>query len=282
MWLNGAPRLAMCMEFVRVDPPGCDVAVVRRDATKHPREGAIAFLHGLGGASSSFAQALEAAPLAQYDLFLIDLLGHGSSDKPPNFDYRPASHAAVVFQALRHLDPSPPLVVVGYSLGSAIAVQLAKFEPLGVRKLVLVEPAIDADRMSFAKRIIPMGEGDFRARYGEVLAPYGAPEATAADRHWAETAAYASSSAVYRSAKGLYDAALRGEIRRQFEALVVPTTLILSPQTRDEWAGALHAEARGMVVRVIDSPSRAHFFDAPQAFYEAVGEAAAGGADPVY
>jgi pimeloyl-ACP methyl ester carboxylesterase len=270
------------MEFVQVDPPGSDVAVVRRDATKHPREGAIVFLHGLGGASSSFAQALEAPPLAWHDVILIDLLGHGSSDKPLNFDYRPASHAAVLFQALRALDPSPPLAVVGYSLGGAVAVELAKFTPLGVRKLVLVEPAIDADRMSFAKRIIPMGEGEFRARYHEVLAPYGAPEATAADRHWAETAAFASSSAVYRSAKGLYDAALRGEIARQFESLVVPTTLILSPQTRDEWAGALHAEARGVLVRVVESPSRAQFFDAPQAFYEAVAEAAAGGADPVH
>jgi pimeloyl-ACP methyl ester carboxylesterase len=270
------------MEFVRVDPPGCDLAVFRRDATRQPREGSIAFLHGLGGASSSFAQALEAAPLAGYDVFLIDLLGHGSSDKPLDFDYRPASHAAVLFQALRHLDPSPPLVVVGYSLGGAIAVELAKFTPLGVRKLVLVEPAIDTSRMSFAERIVPMGEGEFRARYHEVLAPYGAQEATAADRHWAESAAFASSSAIFRSAKGLYAAAMRGEIARQFESLVVPTTLILSPQTRDEWAGAIPAEARGMQVLIVDSPSRAPFFDAPQAFYEAVAEAAVGGADPVY
>ena len=263
------------MEFVRVDPPGCDLAAVRKDPGALPARGTVVFLHGLGGASSSFAQALEAPQLAPYDILLLDLLGHGSSDKPLNFDYRPASHAAVLFQALRSLAPAAPLHIVGYSLGGAIAVELSRFAPLGVACVILAEPAIEPSRMSFAARVAAMSEGDFRARYPEVLAPYGAPEATAADRHWAETASIASSSAIYRSAKGLLEAAQRGEIQRHFEELTVPTTLLLSPQTLDAWPGARKAEERGARIAVVESPSKAPFFDAPHAFYEAVAEAAA-------
>ena len=91
------------MEFVRVEPPGADLAVIRRGPAAAPRRGALLFLHGLGDASSTFAQALEAAVLGPFEIVLVDLLGHGSSDKPEEFDYRPASHAAVLFMALRRL-----------------------------------------------------------------------------------------------------------------------------------------------------------------------------------
>jgi hypothetical protein len=134
--------------------------------------------------------------------------------------------------------------------------------------------------MSFAARVAAMSEGEFRANYHEVLAPFAAPEATAADRHWAETAAFASSSAVYRSAKGLWEAARRGETEEHFRALTVPTTVVVSPQTRDQWSGLVEAEGRGVHVRVVESPSRAQFFDRPQEFYEAVAEAAEAAASP--
>jgi pimeloyl-ACP methyl ester carboxylesterase len=183
---------------------------------------------------------------------------------------------AVLFQAIRALEVPPPLCVVGYSLGGAVALELAKFEPLGVAGLVLVEPALEAARMSFAARAAALSEGEFRAKYAEILEPYGAPEATAADRHWAETAAFASSTAVYRSAKGLFEAAGRGEPSRRFEALQMRTTVVISPQTQAEWHDLFLAQERGVRLKVIASPSRAPFFDAPAAFYEAVAEGAAG------
>ena len=262
------------MDFVRVDPPGCDLAIVGRPATGSPCAGTLVFIHGLGGASSSFAQATEAPELARFDLLLVDLLGHGASDKPANFDYRPASHAAVVFQALRAVRPAAPVLVVGYSLGGAVAVELSRFPVEGLAGVILVEPALDPARMAFAAKVVAFGEGAFRAKYAEFLAPYAAEQASEADRHWADTAAFASSSAFYRSAKGLLEAAKRGELWEHFKSSPLPRNLILSPQTLDEWPRAQQAKEWGSRIMIVESPSASPMYDNAQAFYAAVGELA--------
>jgi pimeloyl-ACP methyl ester carboxylesterase len=273
-----APRASpSCLEFLRVDPPGADLAVVRRAPSRPPSAGSLLFIHGLGDASSAFAGAIEAPALARHELALVDLLGHGTSDKPANFDYRPASHAAVLFQALRAMRLPAPLHLVGYSLGGAVAVELARFPVEGLGHVVLVEPVLEESQMAFSKRIVEVSEGEFRARYAEFIGPYGAPEKSLADRRWAETAAFASSSAFYRSAKGLLEAAKRGELIAHFREALAPQALVLSPETYDRWPEAAAAESRGARVVLVESPSSAPMYDAPDAFYQAVAMATAAG-----
>lgn len=257
------------MEFVRVDPPGCDLAVVRRAAAASPGLGALVFLHGLGDASSAFYGALEAPSLSPLEIVLVDLLGHGGSDKPSNFDYRPASHAAVLFQALRGLSLDPPVHLVGYSLGGAVAVELARFPLQGLGRLLLVDPVLDPAPLHFAAKVAEVSEGEFQARYAEFLAPYGALTASLADRRWAETAAFASSTAFYRSAKGVLEAARRGELVEHFREAAGRSTLILSNPPPPE-AGADRTHGTNCPVILVDAPNRMPMYDCPVDFYEAM------------
>lgn len=257
------------MEFLRVEPPGCDLAVVRRAPATSPPQGTLVFLHGLGEAGATFYGALEAPPLAPFEVVLPDLLGHGTSDKPSNFDYRPASHAAVLFQALRGLALPPPIHLVGYSLGGAVAVELARFPLRGLGRLVLVEPALDPAALHFAAKVVGSSEAEFRARYGDLLAPYGAPSASFADRRWAETAAFASSSAIWRCAKAALDAAGRGELIDHLREAAFRAALILS-NPQPPAGGSDPTFGAGCPVLWLDSPSRAPMYDCPAEFYEAV------------
>jgi pimeloyl-ACP methyl ester carboxylesterase len=275
--LSALKASPLCLEFLRVDPPGADLAVVRRDASSTPSAGSLLFIHGLGDAASTFADAIEAPALARFELALVDLLGHGTSDKPANFDYRPASHAAVLFQALRAMRLPAPVHIVGYSLGGAVAVELARFPIEGLGHLVLVEPALVESQMTFSKRATAVSEGEFRVRYAEFIGPYGASEKSLADRRWAETAAFASSRAIYRSAKGLLEAAKRGELLLHFREARAPLALILTPETYEGWPEAAAAEARGARVILVESPSNAPMYDAPDAFCQAVAMATAPG-----
>ncbi len=268
--LSAPEALRTCLEFLRVDPPGADLAVVRRPPSASSKAGSLVFIHGLGDASSAFAGALESQALAPFEIVLIDLLGHGTSDKPNNFDYRPASHAAVLFQALRALTLPAPVHLVGYSLGGAIALELSRFPVQGLGALVLIEPALAESKMDFSKRITKLSEGEFRDGYADFIGPYGRPDASLADRRWAETAAFASSTAFYRSAKGLLEASRRGELLAHLRETKAPRALVLSKDTYDAWPEAAEAEEQGARVILVDSPSSAQMYDAPDALYKAI------------
>jgi len=263
-WLSHAR-----MDFVRVDPPGCDLALVRRPAATSPSKGTTVFLHGLGDASSAFYGAFEAPSLAPFEIVLVDLLGHGSSDKPSNFDYRPASHAAVLFQALRGLELPAPVHLVGYSLGGAVALELGRFPLPGLGRLVLVDPALDPSLLQFSAKVVAFSEAEFRAQYAEFLAPYGELAASFADRRWAEAAAFASSTGFYRSAKGVVEASRRGELLEHFREAAGRLTLITSSPSPP--AGAADpAYGTGVLVVRLEAPNRAPMYDCPAEFYEAV------------
>ncbi len=250
--------------------------MVRRPAQGGgPAAGSILFLHGLGDASSMFAPALEDPALARFEVALVDLPGHGLSDKPLNFDYSPASHAAVLFSLLQKATLSPPLDVVGFSFGGAVAVELARFEPLGVRALVLCEPALDEERMSFASLVVARPEPDFVEDYAELLEGYATPEASEADRRWAETAAFASARSVWRCASATLAAAKRGELLAHFEQHPGPKSLILTPDTLDKWTGAQKLREAGARILEVASPSKMPMYDAPSDFYGAVARAVA-------
>lgn len=101
----------------------------------------IVFLHGLGGSLSTWSQLLGEF-VAKARLIALDLPGHGRSDKPaPDaFDYSVAGLATAVGEALTQLGAAPA-VLVGHSLGGAVAMQLAHDQPALVRGLVVVNSA---------------------------------------------------------------------------------------------------------------------------------------------
>lgn len=101
----------------------------------------IVFLHGLGGSLSTWAQVMGDAAMSNRVLAL-DLPGHGASDKPAAsaFPYSVASIAEVVGDAIVSQGLAPA-IVVGHSMGGAVALQLALDRPKAVRAVVLVNSA---------------------------------------------------------------------------------------------------------------------------------------------
>ena len=106
----------------------------------HPgTESKIIFLHGLGSNVRAWSRLMQYLP-GNLDIMLIDLLGHGKSDAPPEVQYTVSNQ----FQALREfiaLKNNGDSFMFGHSYGGWIAAYYAS-QPLGSCKgLMLEDPA---------------------------------------------------------------------------------------------------------------------------------------------
>jgi pimeloyl-ACP methyl ester carboxylesterase len=99
----------------------------------------IVFVHGLGGSQSTW-QIVLGELAERYRVAAIDLPGHGQSDKSVSADYSTPALAAAVAEALKALKVTPA-IVVGHSLGGAVALHLALQHADEVAGLVLVNSA---------------------------------------------------------------------------------------------------------------------------------------------
>lgn len=115
----------------------CIVSGVRLPyAMAHATSGRpIVLLHGLTDSQRSFDGVFERLA-GRHPLFAPTFRGHGDADRPSG-DYHPTDLAADVLAMLTMLD-IPPAVVVGHSLGAAVALRLAVAAPERVAGLVLV------------------------------------------------------------------------------------------------------------------------------------------------
>lgn len=98
----------------------------------------LILIHGLG--SSCLDWELQVPVFAQhYRLVLVDVRGHGRSDKPRE-RYSIAGFTADLVALIEHLQ-LPPAHVVGLSMGGMIAFQLAVDEPQMLKSLCIVNSA---------------------------------------------------------------------------------------------------------------------------------------------
>lgn len=102
-------------------------------------------LHGIGSGSASWVHQLQAAQASRsVHVLAWDAPGYGNStalddDAPPA-----AAYAERLWQwlgAMGHGPSSPPLTLVGHSLGCLIAASAARMVPAWIRQLVLLAPA---------------------------------------------------------------------------------------------------------------------------------------------
>jgi pimeloyl-ACP methyl ester carboxylesterase len=110
----------------------------------------VVFLPGLG---ASAATVLPTARLLDCprDLHLVDLPGLGGSDKPQTaLDVDDL--ADIVVSWLRVLGDGP-VALVGHSLGSQVAIDLAVRRPDLVERLALVSPTVDPAADTLAKQL---------------------------------------------------------------------------------------------------------------------------------
>ncbi|GIL06417.1 MAG: hypothetical protein BroJett031_29370 [Betaproteobacteria bacterium] len=95
---------------------------------------AVVFLHGLGGTSRYWSAASVPLPRFGHRARLVDLLGFGASPKPW-FSYTVDRHLNALHECLRDLDDS---VIVGHSMGAALALSYAVRHPQRVSGLCLI------------------------------------------------------------------------------------------------------------------------------------------------
>jgi 4,5:9,10-diseco-3-hydroxy-5,9,17-trioxoandrosta-1(10),2-diene-4-oate hydrolase len=103
---------------------------------------AVVFIHGSGpgaNAYSNFALNYATIAAAGHRVVLPDLIGFGYSSKPVGIDYTLDLFVTTCIELLDALDIQQ-CVLIGNSLGGAVALKIAIEQPDRVRKLVLMAP----------------------------------------------------------------------------------------------------------------------------------------------
>ncbi|MFJ3640802.1 alpha/beta fold hydrolase [Streptomyces sp. NPDC090108] len=232
--------------------------------TEIPGEGpARVYLHGLGSMSAVYHAHIVARPeLTGRRSLLMDLPGHGTSDRPEHFGYTLEEHADAVAAALDRAAIAGA-ELIGHSMGGAVAIVLAHRRPDLVGRLVLAEANLDAcpPPTAGSSGIAAHDEEEFVAGgYARVLEAVGPL--------WAATMRLADPRALHRSAAGLR----RGSdpvMRTILEGLPIERVYL-----QGEESGALDGRERleAAGVRVVTVPGAGHniMFDNPEAFAAAV------------
>lgn len=129
-----------------VDVPGARLHVVDRGpAQAEPGRPTLLLIHGLAGNLANFTYGVVELLAAQYRVVAVDRPGSGWSarapDAPANL-YAQADAMAALLDALQ----LGRVVVVGHSLGGALALALAQRHPARVAALALIAPLTQAPR----------------------------------------------------------------------------------------------------------------------------------------
>jgi 4,5:9,10-diseco-3-hydroxy-5,9,17-trioxoandrosta-1(10),2-diene-4-oate hydrolase len=120
---------------------------------EHGTGPAVVFVHGSGpgvSAFSNFYANYKTIAAAGYRALLPDMIGFGWSSKPANIDYTLELFTATLGAFLDKLDVRR-CVLVGNSLGGAIAIGYALRQPERVAKLVLMGPGGIESRETYFK-----------------------------------------------------------------------------------------------------------------------------------
>ncbi|MFI1969772.1 alpha/beta hydrolase [Streptomyces cinnamoneus] len=235
------------------------------------REPTRVYVHGLGSTSPAyFAEAAAHPLLAGHRSLLIDLLGHGISDRPGTFDYTLEAHADALAEALTSANVAGA-ELIAHSMGGSVAIVLAARHPHLVSRLVLIDANLDPMQPTpgsgGSRGIAAYSEEEFLAGgWREVRDRAGA--------HWWSTMRLAGREALHRSAVHL----VRGSVPTMRELLLdltIPRTYLVPEADGPVVGGDALAEAGVAVVPVPDCGHNI-MLDNPEAFARATAEALGG------
>ncbi|KJK20995.1 alpha/beta hydrolase [Burkholderiaceae bacterium 16] len=99
----------------------------------------IVMVHGLGGQTGNFSHSLLERLTSRFRVILVDRPGSGYSTRPAAMSARLSVQSAVVAKFIRALGVENPLLV-GHSLGGAVALGVALDHPGAVGGLALIAP----------------------------------------------------------------------------------------------------------------------------------------------
>lgn len=138
-----------------------------------PGEPTILLLHGLSSAGSVWWRVGAALASAGYGSLAPDLRGHGGTTHSDEFDLD--GYAGDVLASCA----GPWRLVIGHSLGGAVAVRAATIDPTFSEAYLLVDPAIDFDPVA--------AETVHSSIVAEVGDPPSVEELLADHPHWDRT-----------------------------------------------------------------------------------------------
>ena len=222
------------------------------------------FIHGLGGNGEAILGAVADEPaLGRHRSLLIDLPGHGASDRPADFSYSLDDHAMAVADVCAAAGVHD-VDLGGHSLGADISIVVAYRNPGLVSRLVISEanldplPAVSNGRASQAIRL--QSEVEFvRSGYDRLMAD---------NAGWAPTLRACSPVAIHRSAVGL-TSGTTPTMREMFVSMTMPRMFVHGDR------GEPLVDTGGLQragIRVVTIPNAGHMmmFDNPPAFVAAI------------
>lgn len=102
----------------------------------------VVLVHGAFASSHMWRDVTTRVPKG-HRILVVDLLGHGRSDQPPDAPLDVAAHARRLAALLRTLGVGPACLV-GHGVGAAIASRMALDHPTEVTRLLLCNPCLVA------------------------------------------------------------------------------------------------------------------------------------------
>lgn len=236
---------------------------VRLRAARAGQGPTVVLLHGFGESLLSWRAAFDRLA-AGADVIALDLPGFGLSDKPAT-GYGNERMAAAVIGALDAMGVQRA-VIVGHSMGGAVAVTLALQAPQRVTALVLVSPAVSA--ASWGVRP-PGSEGltdDWMrraiARYERLRPRFTAPH----DPNWLRED---SAALAYTPADDpAYDVALQSVLREfDFDYLTPERAVRLTAPTLVIWGEFDQVIPRTIGARIVESVASARLVIVPRSLH---------------
>lgn len=232
--------------------------------TDIPGEGpAQVYIHGLGCAGSAdFAQIVTHPRLYGGRAIVVDLFGHGFSDRPKTFPGTVEAHAEAVAALLDHCGIEDA-VLVGHSMGGSIAIVLAAARPELSSRVVVAEPNLRAGGGLYSGAVAAYREEDFvRHGFRTVLAGL--------EPDYAARVRAADPAILHRSAVSLVRGTTPGTAELFF-GLRQPRVLLLGSRSRpypDEH------DVRQAGIPVVEVPDAGHHMmrDNPEGFVAALVE----------
>lgn len=123
----------------------------------NPRADTVVLVHGIGEAGARDWYGVIPALTQRYHVIAFDLPGFASSEHR-NQSFTPLMYAAFIQHVVRERLRGP-FVLVGHSLGGAVALRYTSIWPNDVRRLVVVDAAGILYRSALAKEVMALSGG---------------------------------------------------------------------------------------------------------------------------
>jgi len=240
---------------------------------------AVVYLAGLGLASTAiYPRVVVETGLSDRRSILVDLFGCGYSDRPEHFSYSIEEHASTLSGLLDHIG-ARQYILVGHSLGGAIAIELAALRPDLIGQIILAEANVDAGGGPLSRAIAHQSEAEFtQTGYREFvekrrLAAFTGDQAASLFLGLWQVA---SPLAIHRSAVSV----VKGTQAVMWDKLIrmsIPRMYLFGSRSLQgyESDGELYArlEAHGIRVGVVPDAGHGMMVDNPNGFAKAIKKA---------